>query len=337
MLPVGYLPCTQDPPNGNNIGGLIKEIFGEAAAAEASGWDGCFVTEHHQQADGYLPSPLLMAAMIGTRTQRLKVGTCVLLAPLHHPVHLAEDCAIIDQATRGRLILSLGVGYQPQDFEPFGVPITERGTRTDEVIAILRHAWAGEPFNYSGKHYQLNRALITPRPLRPAGPPIWMAGWTPAGVRRAARTADGWIADPVQSLGVILKFAQGYREAAARSGHKPFICLMRDAVIAPSREQAEALSGPTMATHRFYFEHQAYVPDEHLRDVKRAEDLTFAKAAKDRLIVGSPEECLEQLKLWRETINPDYLILRFRQPGGPSHQETVEAIRLFGENVIPRL
>jgi alkanesulfonate monooxygenase SsuD/methylene tetrahydromethanopterin reductase-like flavin-dependent oxidoreductase (luciferase family) len=278
-----------------------------------------------------------MAAMIGARTQRIKVGTCVLLAPLHHPIHVAEDSAIIDQATRGRLILSLGVGYQPQDFEPFGVPIAERGTRTDEAIAILRQAWTGERFSYSGKHYQLDQALITPRPLRPGGPPIWVAGWTPPGVRRAGRSADGWIADPVQSLGIIQKFAQGYREAAARSGRRAFICLMRDAVVAPSRAAAEALSGPTMATHRFYFAHQAYVPDEHLRDVKRAEDLTFAKAAKDRLIAGSPGECLEQLQRWRETINPDYLILRFRQPGGPSHQETVEAIRLFGEKVIQRL
>jgi alkanesulfonate monooxygenase SsuD/methylene tetrahydromethanopterin reductase-like flavin-dependent oxidoreductase (luciferase family) len=337
MLPVGYLPCTQDPPNGSNMGVLIEEIFDEAAAAEATGWDGCFITEHHQQPDGYLPSPLLMAAMIGARTQRLKVGTCVLLAPLHHPVHLAEDCAIIDQATHGRLILSLGVGYQPHDFEPFGVPITERGTRTEETIAILRHAWAGERFGYDGKHHQFDQILITPRPVHPAGPPIWLAGWTPAGVRRAGRRADGWIADPVQSLGVILEFAKGYRRAAASAGRKPFICLMRDAVIAPSRAQAEALSGPTMVTHRFYFEHQAYVADELLRDVKRAEDLTFAKAAKDRLIVGSPEECLEQLKMWRETLNPDYLILRFRQPGGPSHRETVAAIRLFGEKVLPRL
>lgn len=318
------------------MGGLIQEIFAEAAAAEASGWDGCFITEHHQQPDGYLPSPLLMAGMIGARTTRLKIGTCVLLAPLHHPVHLAEDAAIVDQATGGRLVLSLGVGYQDQDFAPFQIPIAERATRTDETIAILRQAWTKERFSFSGKHYQLDNVAVTPRPARPAGPPIWLAGWTGPGVRRAGRAADGWIADPVQSLPIIKGFAARYREAAAKENRKPFICLMRDAVIAPNRAQAEASSGPTMVTHRFYFEHSAYVPDEYLRDVHRAEDLTFAKAARDRLIAGSPEECFEQLQMWREEIRPDYLILRFRQPGGPSHQATVAAIRLFGEKVIPR-
>jgi len=112
---------------------------------------------------------------------------------------------------------------------------------------------------------------------------------------------------------------------------------MRDAIVAPGFAAAEAVSGPTMFTHRFYFKHNSYLPDEYLKDVKRPEDLTFAKAAKDRLIAGSPEECLEQLQMWREAIKPDYLILRFRQPGGPSHQETLESIRLFGDKVIPQL
>ena len=92
----------------------------------ASGWDGCFLTEHHQQEDGYLPNPLLLAGLVGMKTERIKVGTCVLLMPLHHPVHVAEDCAVIDQATKGRLVLSLGVGYQQHDFDAFEIPITER-------------------------------------------------------------------------------------------------------------------------------------------------------------------------------------------------------------------
>jgi alkanesulfonate monooxygenase SsuD/methylene tetrahydromethanopterin reductase-like flavin-dependent oxidoreductase (luciferase family) len=337
VLPVGYFPCTQDPPDGKNMARLLEEVFAEAAAAESAGWDGCFISEHHQQPDGYVPSPLLMAALIGARTKRLRVGTCVLLMPLHHPVHVAEDCALIDLATKGRLVLSVGVGYQPNDFSAFGIPVEERATRTAESIEIIRRCWTGKRFDFSGKHFQLNDALVTLRPMLPAGPPIWMASWTAVGLRRAARLADGWIADPVQSLPIIRQFAETYREAAAKNGRKPYICLMRDAIVAPSFAAAEAVSGPTMVTHRFYFENNSYLPDEYLKDVKRAEELTFAKAAKDRLIVGSPDECLEQLQMWREVIKPDYLIVRFRQPGGPSHQETLESIRVFGERVIPRL
>jgi alkanesulfonate monooxygenase SsuD/methylene tetrahydromethanopterin reductase-like flavin-dependent oxidoreductase (luciferase family) len=141
----------------------------------------------------------------------------------------------------------------------------------------------------------------------------------------------------VQSLPVIKDYATRYRAAAQKAGRKPYICLMRDAVVASSMKEAEAESGPTMYTHRFYFQYGAYVPDEYLKDIKRPEELTFAKAARDRLIVGSPDDCLAQLQRWQKEIHPDYLIIRFRQPGGPSHQQTLEAIRVFGEKVIPEL
>ena len=337
MMPVGYLPCTQDPPSGTNMTRVIDEIMAEAQAAEASGWDGCFITEHHQQEDGYLPNPLLLAGLVGMKTQRIKIGTCVLLMPLHHPVHVAEDCAVIDLATRGRLVLSIGVGYQPHDFDAFGIPVSERASRTEEALDVIRRSWTGERFSYEGKHFRYENTLITPTPSQQPGPPIWMASWTPVGLRRAGKMADGWIADPVQCLPVIKDYASRYRAAAEKAGRKPYICLMRDAVVADNMQAAEAASGPTMYTHRFYFQYGAYVPDEYLKDVKTPEDMTFAQTAKDRLIVGGPDDCLEQLLHWKEEIQPDYLIIRFRQPGGPSHEETLKAIRTFGEKVIPKL
>ena len=336
MLPVGYLPCTQDPPSGTNMARGIDEILGEAQAVEASGWDGCFITEHHQQEDGYLPNPLLMAGLVGMKTQRIKVGTCVLLLPLHDPIHVAEDCAAIDLATKGRLRLSVGVGYQSHDFEAFRIPIAERATRTEEALEVMRRAWKGRRFSFTGKHFQYKDVLVTPTPFQETLP-VWMASWTPPGLRRAANLADGWIADPVQSLPVIKAFAQRYRSAAEKAGRRPFICLMRDAVIARNMQEAEAESGPTMYTHRFYFQYGAYMPDEYLKDVKTPKDLSFQKCARDRLVVGSPDDCLEQLRRWQEEITPDYLILRIRQPGGPSHQKTLDAIRLFGDRVIPKL
>jgi alkanesulfonate monooxygenase SsuD/methylene tetrahydromethanopterin reductase-like flavin-dependent oxidoreductase (luciferase family) len=337
MLPVGYLPCTQDPPNGANMGRVLEEIFAEAQMAEESGWDGCFITEHHQQPDGYLPSPLLTAAMVGARTTRIKVGTCVLLLPLHHPIHVAEDCAIIDLATRGRLVLSVGAGYQPPDFDLFQANPAERVARLVEGVKLIRQAWRGERFSFEGKHYRLKDALVTPTPHQRPGPPIWMASWTEKGIARAERLADGWISDPVQSLPVIKGFVDQYRAAASAAGRKPFVCLMRDAVVADSMAEAEVESGPTMVTHRFYFEYGAFQPDEYLKDVKRPADLTFHKLAQDRLIVGSPDDCVEQLHRWKEIVRPDYLIIRFRQPGGPAHQRALEIIRKFGEKVIPRI
>jgi alkanesulfonate monooxygenase SsuD/methylene tetrahydromethanopterin reductase-like flavin-dependent oxidoreductase (luciferase family) len=112
---------------------------------------------------------------------------------------------------------------------------------------------------------------------------------------------------------------------------------MRDCVIGENREATIARSGPTMHTHRWYFEFGGYINDDYIKDVKKPEDLSFEIAAKNRLIAGTPEECLEQLTMWSEVIQPDYLMLRMRQPGGPPQAEVLEDIRLFGEKVIPKL
>jgi alkanesulfonate monooxygenase SsuD/methylene tetrahydromethanopterin reductase-like flavin-dependent oxidoreductase (luciferase family) len=99
----------------------------------------------------------------------------------------------------------------------------------------LRRSWQGGRFSFEGSHFKLKNVLVTPPPFQASGPPVWMASWTPPGLRRAARVADGWIADPVQSLPVIKGFADRYRAECAMLRHKPFFCLMRDAVISDSR------------------------------------------------------------------------------------------------------
>jgi len=335
---VGYFPCTQDPPHGDNVDVLIDEIIEQAKLCEAVGFDGFFFTEHHQQEDGYLPSPVLMAGLIGMQTSTLNVGTCVLLMPLYHPIRLAEDIAVIDQATKGRFIAAAaGIAYQPSDFAAFGVPQRQRVKRTEEGIEILRKAWTGETFSFDSKYHAIEDVRVTPRPYRDGGPPIWLAGWSPPGLARAGRMADAWLADPIQSIGVIKEYADQYRAEAKKHGRKPSVILMRDCVIGESRAATVAGSEPTMHTHRWYYEHGAYITDDYIKDLKRPEDLTFDIAARDRLIAGTPEECLEQLTMWSEVVQPDYLMLRMRQPGGPPQAEALEDIRLFGEKVIGQL
>ena len=335
---VGYFPCTQDPPAGENVAGLIDEIIEQAQLCEAVGFDGFFFTEHHQQEDGYLPAPVLMAGLVGMHTKTLKVGTCVLLMPLYHPIRLAEDIAVIDQATRGRFIAAAaGIAYQPLDFAAFGVPQRQRVRRTEEGVEILRQAWTGKPFSFPSKYHSIEDVRVTPTPYQDGGPPIWLAGWTPPGLARAGRMADAWIADPIQSLPVIKDYADQYRSEAKKHGRKPSVILMRDCVISPTAAATHEKSGPTMETHRWYFEFGGYIQDEYIKDVKAPSELTFDIAAKDRLIAGTPEQCLEQLQMWTEVVKPDYLMLRMRQPGGPPQTEALADIRLFGEKVIPQL
>ena len=109
---------------------------------------------------------------------------------------------------------------------------------------------------------------------------------------------------------------------------------MRDCIIGKDWKAVVAKSGPTMATHKWYFHYGAYVKDEHIQNIGTEDELTFETISKERLIAGSPEQCLEQLSFWKEEIEPDYIMLRMRQPGGPVQAEALEDIRLFGEKVI---
>ena len=336
MIPVGYYPCTQDAPDGKNVDRLIDEILAQAELCEKTNYDGFYFTEHHQQDDAYLPNPVLMAGIVGARTTRLKVGTCIALAPLYHPIRLAEDCAVVDQATKGRFRLAMGIGYQEIDFEAFGINPKQRARRSEEAISVLRDAWAGKKVSALSDDYQFKDVSVTPKPYQ-ENPEIWLAAWSEPGVKRAARLADGWIVDPIQSLSVVKAEADLYREQCDKAGRKPFICLMRDAVIGNSIEEARALAEPTMETHRWYFEHGGYVPDEHISRVSSVEQLSFDVAAKDRIIHGDAEAMLEQLGRFEEVIKPDYLIIRMRHPGGPDQTQALDDIQMFGEQVIPRL
>jgi alkanesulfonate monooxygenase SsuD/methylene tetrahydromethanopterin reductase-like flavin-dependent oxidoreductase (luciferase family) len=146
------------------------------------------ISEHHGSPDGYLPSPLPMAAAIAARTQRARIQIAAVIAPFHDPLRLAEDVAVVDRISGGRLDLIIANGYVPAEFEMFGCPIAERARRTTETLATLRRAWTGEPFEHRGRP-----ARITPTPHQQGGPKLVLGGSSEAAARRAARIADGFL------------------------------------------------------------------------------------------------------------------------------------------------
>lgn len=171
------------------FGAPARELYAAALDqvqwADELGFDHIGLGEHHASEDGYDPSPLVLAAAMGARTRRIRLRTAVLLVPFYDPIKLAEDAAVLQLASGGRLELGIGGGYRPAEFEMFGARLEDRWTAIGETIALLRRAWTGEPFEWKGR-----RCLVTPRPDPP--PPILLGGGTPAAARRAARIADGW-------------------------------------------------------------------------------------------------------------------------------------------------
>ena len=146
------------------------------------------VSEHHGSDDGYLPSPLVMAAAIAARTSTAMITVAALVAPFHDPLRVAEDAAVVDLVSGGRLVLIIGGGYLPSEFEMFDVPMRERPKRVRELFDVCRSAWTGEPFEYRGRTVH-----VTPAPTNPGGPMMLMGGTSEGAARRAARIADGFV------------------------------------------------------------------------------------------------------------------------------------------------
>jgi len=146
------------------------------------------LSEHHGSADGYLPSPLPMAAAMAARTANIRFNIAAMITSFHDPLRLAEDLAVVDLLSEGRVDVVLANGYVASEFEMFGVPLSGRVRRTTELVAVLKQAWTGEPFEYQGRTVR-----VLPMPAQPGGPKISLGGSVEAAARRAARIADGYV------------------------------------------------------------------------------------------------------------------------------------------------
>ena len=173
---------------GTEMGDRYRAALDMAEWADELGAVAVGLSEHHGSPDGYLPSPLPLAAAVAARTTRLRINIAAMVASFHDPLRLAEDVAVVDLVSGGRIDLVLANGYVAREFDMFGQPISGRARRVVEAVAVLKQAWTGEPFEYQGRTVQ-----VTPTPCQPGGPRISLGGSSEAAARRAARIADGFV------------------------------------------------------------------------------------------------------------------------------------------------
>ena len=333
----GVLLRTQDPPRAEHIVERWQQQLHVAEVLEEVGFDGIFVPEHHMMDDGYLPNPWAVLGAFAARTHRIDIGTGIHLLPFYHPMHVAEASAMVDILSDGRLRLGVGMGNYAPEFELFGLEKRTQVSRFEECIELVQRAWAGEEIDHHSKHFQIKGKI---RPL-PVSPEMWMGAMSEPGLRRAARFGLKWVTDPLHNLDVMKQWSDFYRECAAEHGTADtvHVVLKRDAWVADSLEEVERIWWPHMRRdHWFYF---ANVPrfvrslEPTLTDLQSENDLSFDVHRRRRLIVGSPQDCIEQIQECRELLGITYLILSFRQSSGPSYEQELECLRRFGAEVIP--
>ena len=145
---------------------LYAETLEFIAWTESLGFENCWFAEHHGIDDGYLPSPLMMGAAVAARTKTMRIGTGVGLLPHYHPVRLAEDAAVLDNISNGRVELSMGIGYLKFECEAYGIESRTRGRRSDEILEIVRRLWEGETVTYQGNSTTSGRRAFSRCPSK---------------------------------------------------------------------------------------------------------------------------------------------------------------------------
>ncbi|MEX0834209.1 MAG: LLM class flavin-dependent oxidoreductase [Actinomycetota bacterium] len=309
-----------------------SEIYGEAlelcTEAETLGFDSVWTSEHHFNDDSYMPSLLTFSAAVAARTSRIEIGTGLVLAPLYHPLRLAEDAATVDVISGGRLILGLGMGWNEWEFEALGVPIRERVARTVDAIEICRQAWGPGRVESAG-------VGIYPKPARPGGPPIWLGANADRSIRRAAKIADGWIdAEPTKEDFTVhlewLRDALGSRDDFEIAGYWPVFVsndgdaweLVResDHYIDWKYEDAEGARGRT----------------ESLKEPPQL-DAKAEEILRRTMVCGTPDEVAARIRSLQEIAGPRFTFIARGYYPGMDRALMRSSTRLFAEEVIPRL
>lgn len=308
------------------IADLYTAALDMAAYGDEHGFDSVTISEHHGVDDGFLPSPIAMAGVLAGRTKRIRIGISALLAPLYDPVKLAEDLAVLDIASRGRVATTLGLGYRPEEYAAFGRDFAQRGALFDECIETLLTAWKGEPFEYRGR-----KARVTPRPFTQPHPTLLVGGQSKAAARRAARFGL-----PFQPAANDPEMFALYQSECARLGvERPLllppgsgelIWVSRD----PERTWREV--GPHMLHDAMGY--AAWQPANQQSSAVHSRATSIESLRAEGLYrVLTPEQCVERAKA--QGVFSAFVL--FPLCGGTPPEIGWETVRLYAEEVLPKL
>lgn len=313
-------------PRGVEVSDRLPELLDFVHAVRDLGFDSIFGIHHYLSGLRTL-QPMTLLAHLVDHTGDMQIGTGILILPLVNPVHHAEEVASLDQLSGGRFVLGVGTGYRNEEFNAFGIPRRERGTRMVESLEVMTKLWSGEPVTHHGAHYDLDDASISMLPVQRPHPPIWIGANSPAGIERAARLGHPWLAPGNVKRNWAVGNLADYRSHLVDAGFEDSgrtYPIHRDLCIADSRDEAIAMVEPYIRAS--YGEYAQYSMDYF--------ETMFEEFKEKSFFFGTPDDVAARIDDFAQA-GFNHFVFRVQWLGCPPAVSLAIAER-FAREVMPR-
>ena len=338
-----------ESPEGRREREIIREQVDLMQAAEGMGFTTVWGAEHHFSDYGFLASNAVTLAAVAEKTEKIRLGSAIVVLPFNHPIRVAEEYAFLDNLSGGRLEFGVGRGYQPTEFKGFGINQAKSRGIFRESLEIILQAWTQERVNYEGKFYRFKDVPVRPKPLQKPTPPISMAVLSPESFALAGRLGANLLFAPVftPNMAEYVIRLREYRNALVQFGHDPTTkktSALRMVYLAESREQARKdFEGPLLWYYRKIAQLVAPPPGQDAvrsyETYTQTRDLA-ARVTFDDLVAGgavscgTPDDCNADLEKFIGTYKFNHLLVWTRL-GGLSPDKVLTSMRLMQDHVIP--
>lgn len=320
-------------PAGDDPVRRFAEMLEQVRLVRSLGFDSIWAGEHHITPGFHFFPQLPLLHRLAAEAEGLWIGTNLILLPLHNPVELAEAAAFLDVITGGKFLLGVGLGYRPEEFQIYGVPMSERVSRFNEAVAIIRRLWSEDRVTHSGRHWQFSDATIAPRPLQVPHPPILIGAQVDAAIARAARIGDGFLSVPTITLDQLDAQMSVFKSARAAKTLPPaeHFCRLLEVGCAEDDEAAIRRTAPfLMEKYRSY---ASWGLGGVRLDPDAAPEQQFRALASKRFAVGGPASVIDML-IAQHRCGINHLSMRVSWPG-MGQDEILASIELIGRKVLP--
>ena len=314
----------------------LEEQYAMVRLARDRGWDSLFTGQHYLNEGNNKQLQIVpFLSRLMAETGDMTVGMGVMLLNLHNPVYVAETVASMDIMARGNFVFGVGLGYRDMEFDAFGVRKGQRVKRFESYLEVVQQLWSGEPVTYEDEVCRLDGVRMNILPVQRPRPPLWIAANNDVAVRRAARLSDAWMINPHSTVETVRRQLALYRDELAKAG-KPFpgeLPSIKEVFCAKDRATAIQVAGP----HLFgkYQDYAKWGQDDAMPENESFHQ-EFDALVRDRFVLGSPEECYEQLRPYWEELGVNHLIFRTHWAGLPL-SDALSSIRLISDELLPAL